>query len=221
MEGSPLLASVVWHIGALFCHQLPDRSPQFDGTIFPLCFRCAGLYLSLAVTFGWLAVTGGFRRRLPELRYALGISMLTVPLMVDGLANAIGLWSSPGLVRALTGAGVGLVLPLLLVPLAQCQAPAPAPVLQATLKTPLRILPPAVISVALLWLLAHPMQSWIFHWLAAAASAAPLVFWSTLVLAGWRNRALFGSELRICSARRSLLGSDGCRRSAIDGAHLH
>ena len=198
MEDSALLASVFWHIGALFCHQLPDRSPQFDGAIFPLCFRCAGLHLSLAVTFGWLALTGGLRRQLPQLRYALGITMLTVPLMVDGLANAIGVWSSPGLLRALTGAGVGLALPLLLVPLAQRQAPAAARVMQATLKTPLGILPPAVICVALLWLLAHPMQSWIFHWLAAAASAAPLVFWATFLLAGWRNRSL-----------------------AIDGAHLH
>jgi uncharacterized membrane protein len=221
MDLGSLLASVFWHIGALLCHQLPDRSPQLDGTTLPLCFRCAGLYLSLAVTFGWLAVTGGFRRRLPELRYALGISMLTLPLMVDGLANAIGLWSSPGLARALTGAGVGLVLPLLLVPLAQGEAPAPAPVMRPTLKTPLGILPPAMISVALLWLLAHPVENWMFHWLAAAASVAPLVFWSTIFLVGWRNRALFGSTLRMCSASGSLLTSDGCRRSAINGAHLH
>jgi uncharacterized membrane protein len=239
MEGSAALATVFWHIGGLVCHQLADRSPQFEGTIFPLCFRCAGLYLSLPVAFAWLGVTGGFRRRLPELRCAVGISLLTVPLMVDGLANAIGLWSSTGPLRALTGAGVGLVLPLLLVPLAQrpipaaalaerlipaaplAQRPIPAtaPDMRATLTGPLGILPPAVISVALLWLIVHPMQRWVFQGLAAAASAAPVVFWFTFLLAGWR--ILFGSGRRARCTRRRLRTPGGYQLSAIDGAHLH
>jgi uncharacterized membrane protein len=239
MEGSAALATVFWHIGGLVCHQLADRSPQFDGTVFPLCFRCAGLYLSLPVAFAWLGVTGGVRRRLPELRCAVGISMLTVPLMVDGLANAIGLWSSTGPLRALTGAGVGLVLPLLLVPLAQREipvaalaerptpaaplarrpTPATAPDLQASLKSPLWILPPAVVCVALLWLLVHPMQRWVFQGLATAASAAPLVFWFTFLLAGWR--ILFGSGRPVRCTRRRRRTSGGYQLSAIDGAHLH
>jgi uncharacterized membrane protein len=226
MEGSAALATVFWHIGGLVCHQLADRSPQFEGTIFPLCFRCAGLYLSLPVAFAWLGVSGGFRRQLPELRCAVGISLLTVPLMVDGLANAIGLWSSTGALRALTGAGVGLVLPLLLVPLAQRPIPAAAlaqrptaPDMRATLTSPLWILPPAVICVALLWLLVHPMQRWVFQGLAAAASAAPVVFWFTFLLAGWR--LLFGSGRRVRCTRRRLRTSGGYQLSAIDGAHLH
>jgi uncharacterized membrane protein len=221
MEGSAPPATIFWYIGGLVCHQLPGRSPQFDGTIFPLCFRCAGLYLGLPVAFMWLSLTGGFRRRLPELRCALGISMLTVPLMVDGLANAIGLWSSTGPVRALTGAGVGLALPLLLVPLAQRPAPATAPVMRATLQSPLWILPPAIVCVGLLWLLVHPMQRWVFQGLAAAASVAPAVFWFTFLLAGWRNRSLLGRGRRVCFARGPLSTSGGYQPSATDGAHLH
>ena len=203
MEDRSLLASVAWHIGGLFCHQLPDRSPQFGGTLFPLCFRCAGLHLSVLVTFTWLALSGGFRRRLPELRYALGISMLTVPLMVDGVANATGLWSSDGWVRALTGVGVGLVLPLLLVPLAQRPEVAPAAFMISTVPTPLSLLTPVITCLALLWLLVHPIERWIFQALTVAATAAPAVFLFTFFLAGWRNRIVFGSELGLCATRRS------------------
>src|SRR5262245_18148918 len=123
MEATSQLGSTLWHLGGLLCHQIPERSPQFEGAVFPMCFRCAGLYFGVLASFGFLAVTGGFRRRLPELRYALWISMLTVPLMVDGFANMFHLWSTAGWVRALTGVGVGLVVPVLLVPLAQPSEP--------------------------------------------------------------------------------------------------
>ena len=106
MEVSSPLASALWHLGGLLCHQLPDRSPQFQGAVFPQCFRCAGLYLGLLSSFVVLAVNGGWQRRLPVLRCTLWISLLTVPLMIDGWANMIRLWSTAGWVRALTGVGV-------------------------------------------------------------------------------------------------------------------
>lgn len=212
------LASVAWHIGGLFCHQLPERSPQFDGAVFPLCFRCAGLHLSVLVAFAWLASSGGFRRRLPELPCALGISMLTVPLMVDGMANATGLWSSDGWVRALTGVGVGLAVPLLLVPLAQRPDVRTAASMASTVPTPRSLLTPVAICFALLWLLVHPIERWIFQALAVAASAAPAIFLFTFLLAGWRNRIVFGSELGLCAPRRSLVTSG--RASTTDGTYL-
>jgi len=199
MENSLPLVSVLWRLAGLFCHQLPDRSPQFLGVVFPLCFRCAGLYLSLLTAFVSLAVDGGCRRRLPELRCAVWISLLTVPLLVDGWANVLGLWSSPGWVRALTGVGVGLVLPLLLVPLAQRAGPGTIDLLKPTVSTPMALVPPIVISLALLWLVVHPMRLWIFQALAIAASLAPPIFLFTFLLAGWRNRALFSRALAVAS----------------------
>jgi uncharacterized membrane protein len=197
MEGSPALASVLWQIGGFLCHQLPDRSPQFGGTVFPLCYRCAGLYLGLLTTFAYLALGGGWRRRLPELRCALWISLLIVPLMVDGWANLMHLWSSAGWVRALTGVGVGLVLPLLLVPLAQRPGLGTSDGLKPTVSTPLALLTPMAISVALLWLVDHPMRLWLFQTLAVVAASAPAVFLVTFVLAGWRNRAAFVRTRRV------------------------
>jgi uncharacterized membrane protein len=199
MESRHPLVSVLWHLGGLLCHQLPDRSPQFLGAVFPLCFRCAGLYLSLLTAFVFLAVNGGCRRRLPELRCAVWISMLMVPLQVDGWANLIGLWSSAGWVRALTGVGVGLVLPLFLVPLAQRTGLGTIDLGKPTLSTPVALLPPIVISLALLWLVVHPVRLWIFQGLAVATSLAPALFLFTFVLAGWRNRALFSRVLGVAS----------------------
>ena len=197
MDVSLPLPSVFWHLGGIFCHQLPDRSPQFERAVFPLCFRCAGLYLGLLTAFVSLAVNGGCRRRLPDLRCALWISALTVPLMVDGWANLIGLWSSAGWVRALTGVGVGLVLPLFLVPLAQHAELGTNEVMKPSLSTPLALLTPIVISFALLWMVAHPMRLWIFQVLAVTASCAPAVFLFTFLLAGWRNRFVFARVLHV------------------------
>jgi uncharacterized membrane protein len=200
------MGSVLWHIAGLFCHQLPDRSPQFEGAVFPLCFRCTGLYLSVITNFMFLTLNGGWRRRLPEMRCAISISFLIVPLLADGWANLTGLWSSPGWVRALTGIGVGLVLPVFLLPLAQradrC-SDAEAPMLS----TPLALLPPAAMSLALLWLVVHPMHLVVFQVLAAVAACAPALFATIFALAGWRNRAAFSSALGIGPRRRSLLTS--------------
>ena len=184
------MGSILWHIAGLFCHQLPDRSPQFAGAIFPLCFRCTGLYLSVITGFTFQAMNGGWRRGLPEARCAISISLLIVPLFVDGWANLLGVWSSPGWVRALTGVGVGLALPVFLLALAQ-RADTCSGVEKPALSTPLALLPPAAMSLALLWLVTHPMHLVVFQVLAVAAACAPAVFATIFVLAGWRNRAAF------------------------------
>ena len=200
------MGSILWHIAGLFCHQLPDRSPQFGGAVFPLCFRCAGLYLGVITNFMFLAMNGGWRRRLPDVLCAISISFLTVPLLVDGWANVLGLWSSPGWVRALTGVGVGLVLPVFLLPLAQRTVEShdtAAPALTA----PLALLPPAAVSLALLWLVVHPMRLVVFQVLAVIAGCAPTLFATIFAIAGWRNRAAFSSALGIGPRRRRLLMS--------------
>ena len=199
MEVSSQLASALWHLGGLLCHQLPDRSPHFQGAVFPQCFRCAGLYLGLLSSFVILAVNGGYQRRLPDLRSALWVSVLTVPLMVDAWANMIGIWSSAGWVRALTGVCMGLVLPLLLVPLAHQSERGAGDALKPTLSTPAGLLTPLALSLLLLWGVVNPIELWVFNVLAVAASCAPAIFLLTFLLAGWRNRTLFAQVLRIAS----------------------
>lgn len=196
MELSSDLTSVLWRLGGLLCHQIPERSPQFQGAIFPQCFRCAGLYLGIVSSFAYLGASGGFRRRLPDLRCSLWICMLIVPLMVDGCANLFHFWSTAGWVRALTGVGVGTVVPLLLVPLVR-ETLGATDTSQPTLTTPLQLLVPLAVSITLVWIVANPGRLWVFNMLAVAASCAPAVFIFTFLLAGWRNRTQFARSLRV------------------------
>jgi uncharacterized membrane protein len=160
----------------LFCHQLPWRSPQFEGTVFPVCFRCAGLYVGFLSAYLHLALTGGWRRRLPELRCALATSSLTLPFLFDVWAKTLRLWTSEGWMRAVTGLGVGVALPLLLVPLAQRESTESTGRLKPTVSGPAQLLGPIVIGSTMLWLVIHPGRLLLFQLLALMATLGSLLF---------------------------------------------
>jgi len=174
---------IVEYLFRWMCHQLPSRSPQWDGVVFPLCWRCAGLHLGLLASYVYLAASGGWRRRLPEVRYVIGTALLTLPLAIDGGANALSLWSSPGWIRALTGLGVGMVLPLLLVPLTLHSAKAPSVAIAPTLSHGAALLWPTAIGCAGIWLLVQPHSLLIFRSLAVAVAMATVLCLVHLLLA--------------------------------------
>ena len=180
---------LVEYLFRAMCHQLPSRSPQWNGVVFPLCWRCAGLHLGLLASYVYLAVSGGWRRRLPELRYVIGTALLMLPLAIDGGGNALSLWSSPGWVRALTGLGVGMVLPLLLVPLTQRSATTPSLAIAPTLSHGATLLWPTAIGCAGIGLLAEPRFLLIFRTLAVAVAMATVLCLVHLLRAflGWCN----------------------------------
>src|SRR5215510_14125512 len=100
------------------CHQMPARSPEFQGLQFPLCFRCAGFYGGLTLGYVSLAIQGGFLRSFPSRRLALLAAALTFAYPLDGWANALRAWNSPAWVRSLTGLTAGVAITVLLLPLA-------------------------------------------------------------------------------------------------------
>jgi uncharacterized membrane protein len=99
------------------CHQLPGRSPCLDGCYFPVCYRCAGIYLGLATTLVFLLAFGRLRAALPSLSISLTISCLLLPICIDGWANTLGLWNSPAWLRYASGVMAGTSLPLIFLPL--------------------------------------------------------------------------------------------------------
>jgi uncharacterized membrane protein len=103
---------------SLVCQQLPARSPEFSGVQFPLCFRCAGFYGGLFLSYLFLAFRGGLTRSFPAPRHAFLAAILTAPYAFDGIANGLHLWDSSPWLRALTGLAAGTSIPVLLVPLA-------------------------------------------------------------------------------------------------------
>jgi hypothetical protein len=48
-------------IGYSICHQIPDRSFSIGGHFLPLCARCTGTYLGVAIAFAAFALLGRLR----------------------------------------------------------------------------------------------------------------------------------------------------------------
>lgn len=151
-----------------FCHQMPDRSPACDGITFPLCFRCAGLWFGVLASNIHLAIGGGWRRGFPDIRWAVGAGLLTIPFLVDGWGNTLHLWSSPGWFRMLTGLGNGIALPLFLAVAFHAHAPASRSGMSSPYP-PAAIVLPVVIGAGMAWLLMNPVSSTVYPLLAVAA----------------------------------------------------
>ena len=61
-------------IGAAFCHQMPDRSPEYN---FPFCWRCCGLFSG--IFFGWIADI--FGKKSKKLFSSIEISLFFVSVV--------------------------------------------------------------------------------------------------------------------------------------------
>lgn len=166
-----------------FCHKLPERSPHSGGDLFPVCFRCAGLQLGLAAAYLKLFFSSGWRGRFPAVRVVMGCAAMMLPLMIDGLGNALHLWNSPGWLRGLTGLGVGLSLPWLLAPLAQSLDRATDPARKPSLKGLRQMLWPALAGASAIVLLDRGCGPVLFRVLAAVAAAGWVLFLGHFILA--------------------------------------
>ncbi len=113
---------------SFLCHQLPARSPCCADQFFPLCYRCAGIHFGISlVVIYWLG-RRKIRFQLPDMRLAIVLAFLLSFVWVDGWANLLGLWHSPGWLRYLTGLSSGISFPLLAVPISQFAFPESASV---------------------------------------------------------------------------------------------
>ncbi len=155
-----------------FCHKLSERSPHSELDVFPVCFRCAGWQLGLFASYLAILAGGNWRGRFPSLRVALTCVALMLPLVIDGIGNALHGWNSPGWFRGLTGLGVGLGIPWLLVPLAYVDEPI-GPALLENLRP---LLWPALAGGMAVLALDFGAGSMAFRVLAVAAAAGWFVF---------------------------------------------
>lgn len=106
----------MFFLGSLICHQLPERTILIDGMLLPVCARDTGIYTGVFACI--LFIT--FRRRWgsdrpPDLKYAIALCLMTLPMMIDGAASYSGIWESNNLTRIVTGGLFGLAIPIFLV----------------------------------------------------------------------------------------------------------
>ncbi len=105
----PVLAAAVYAVGALICHQRPERSFHWDGAQFAVCARCTGIYLGACVTAVLAFVPPRrYARQVVELRWLReGLVAAALPTAVTVLAEWAGWWQPSANVRAATGVALG------------------------------------------------------------------------------------------------------------------
>ncbi len=103
-------------IGSSVCHQIPSHSFINNGTQFPLCARCSGLYLGSAAGLIYLFSLGK-RAALPDRITLALLALLFLAWAGDGINSLASeflgrtfLYSTTNQIRLATGFGMGLVM---------------------------------------------------------------------------------------------------------------
>ena len=110
----PLWTTAVYLVGSKICHQLAARSFHTNGVQWPVCARCAGLYLSAPLG----AVVAMTARRRPGVWGAASWPILVVSAVPTAVTLAIewlGLGAPSNLTRALAALPLGGVIAFLIV----------------------------------------------------------------------------------------------------------
>jgi uncharacterized membrane protein len=100
LQGMPLPQRLVYLIGDLNCHQLADRSYFLNDNQLPVCARDLGIVTGLVIGLAF------FIPLRKQLRWEF-LLLLLVPMVGDGLLQAVGTYESSNAVRSLTGALAG------------------------------------------------------------------------------------------------------------------
>lgn len=103
------VVAFTYFAGSIVCHQIPQRSFVTAGRQWPVCARCAGIYLGVAAGFAaWLAV-----RRITVWRPTHGLlikclAALAVPTAVSWASGVLGIWDGTNTIRFMLAAPLGI-----------------------------------------------------------------------------------------------------------------
>ncbi len=109
-RGVLLGAAVVYGVGAVICHQRPERSFSSWGVSWPVCARCTGIYMGAAGA----ALVGLLQRRRRRSPRPAAVGPALAAAMLPSLATLIFEWTTgatPGNVtRLLAGLPIGVAV---------------------------------------------------------------------------------------------------------------
>jgi uncharacterized membrane protein len=98
-----LVLAIIFSVGTVICHQLPERSFFWAGQPLPVCARCTGLYVSGALgVVAWIAIRVARRRPIaidPGVALRL-LAIVSVPTAVSLVGGMAGLWDGSNVTRA-------------------------------------------------------------------------------------------------------------------------
>ncbi len=123
LSHSHTLEGADW-VGYAVCHRITERSFMIGGRQFPLCARCTGMYLGVALTFLVTFLSGRLRwSELPPLPVLLVLVGFIGVMGIDGInsyshffPNAPHLYEPRNWLRLLTGMGTGLTMGVFILP---------------------------------------------------------------------------------------------------------
>ena len=106
----------IFSVGSSLCHQIPSHSFIADGTQFPICARCTGLYLGSLIGLAYAFGTGR-EAGIPKAPYLILLAVLFILWAGDGLNSFISdylnrpfLHETTNITRLATGFGMGLLM---------------------------------------------------------------------------------------------------------------
>lgn len=97
---------VAYGLGSLVCHQRVERSLHACGRPWPVCGRCAGLYLGGAA--GVLLALGGLARTRAAREWRRRIVAAAAPTAVLWTIEVVGLWNPGTPLRAVAAGLLGV-----------------------------------------------------------------------------------------------------------------
>ncbi len=112
------------YAGYAICHRITERSFTVAGRQLPLCARCTGMYLGVALSLVVFGLAGRFKRaKLPSAKI-MGVFIGFVVLMgIDGVnsyshffPNLPHVYEPQNWLRLLTGMGTGLAMGVFILP---------------------------------------------------------------------------------------------------------
>ena len=111
-------------VGYAICHQIPDRSFYLEDHRLPLCARCTGTYLGVAIGFASLAILGRWRAgEMPSNGLIVVLVGFICIMGVDGVNSYLYLllgrsllYTPQNWLRATTGSLNGIALSLIVWP---------------------------------------------------------------------------------------------------------
>lgn len=112
------------YAGYAICHRISERSFTIAGRQLPLCARCTGMYLGVALSFVVLGLAGRFRwAQLPPFK-VLAVLVGFIALMgIDGVnsyshffPNFPHIYEPQNWLRLVTGTGTGLAMGIFIFP---------------------------------------------------------------------------------------------------------
>jgi uncharacterized membrane protein len=115
----PIWTDVIYVAASRVCHQRPERSFHTAGVQWPVCGRCAGLYLSapIGTLAAWLA-----RRRALRMRAPFWLAIAAVPTVLTLGLEWLDLARVTNIDRALAALPLGAAIAFVIVAIADARA---------------------------------------------------------------------------------------------------